>query len=128
MTKKSKHARAARKKARVNSHTPTITKKENHNEVKTKEVTFVEEVIAPIARMAGHTLSSAAAYGVWCLVEIMVSKVLALVFHLGTEHQAKLFETGETVMFYAGFIIWLVTFIVGAVRLVMAETKIFRKK
>jgi len=127
MAKQTKRAAARIKGARVKPPT-IVTKKEMHNEVKTTEAKFIEEVIAPIARMLGHTLSSATAYGVWCLGEILVSKLLALVFELGSLHQAKLFETGETIMFYIGFVIWMVTFIVGAARLVMSEAKIFGKK
>lgn len=128
MAKNRNQSRAARKKARAKVHLPVIHNKETHNEVKNTPATKVKKVFAPIAHMVGHTLGSAAAYGAWILAEILVSKVLALVIPLGSAHQAELFEAGETIMFYAGFIIWAATFIIGAVRLVLEEAKIFGKK
>lgn len=119
-------SRAARKAARLKI---IATKKEETKvEVAIEKESFAEEVLKPIARMLGHTLSSALAYGLWCATEIAVARVLPFVFKFGTHHQTELFEMGETVMFYAGFGIWIVTFIVGAIRLVVAETKIIGRK
>lgn len=134
MRQKRKSTRAARKAAHIHKLKDNVNKevtKEvvNHEvEVAQNKPEFWEEAINPLIRMLGHTVSSSIAYGLWCLVEIAVARVLKLVFALGTPHQAELFETGETVMFITGFVIWAVTFIVGAIRLVVAETKIFGDK
>ncbi|MCU6501932.1 hypothetical protein LPN04_29490 [Rugamonas sp. A1-17] len=126
MNKVTSRARAARKAERITKNSSiTITKEDEVHH--TIEQTFSQEVVKPIVRMLGHTLSSAAAYGIWCLGEILIAKVLALVFELGTRHQIELFEAGESLLFYSGFLIWTITFFVGAARLVMAETKIFGK-
>jgi hypothetical protein len=78
--------------------------------------------------MLGHTLSSALAYAVWCAGEIAVARGLSFIFQFGTPHQASLFHMGETVLFYSGFLVWIITFLGGAIRLVVAETKIFGSK
>lgn len=126
MNKVTSRARAARKAERITKHSNNTSTKEEATQHKTEQ-TFSQEVVKPIARMLGHTLSSAAAYGIWCLGEILIAKIFALIFQLGTKHQVELFEAGESLMFYSGFLIWTITFIVGAARLVLAESKIFGK-
>lgn len=127
MKKKQKFVRAGREAARLKA---IQSKKEELKSTPTQIETesFAEEVLKPIARMLGHTVSSALAYGVWCAAEIAIARILPYIFKFGTHHQAELFEVGESIMFYSGFVIWFCSFLVGAFRMVVAETKLFEKK
>ncbi|WP_426172516.1 hypothetical protein [Pseudoduganella sp. R-34] len=127
MKKKQKLVLAARQAARLKVIPPKQEElKSTHPKIETES--FAEEVLKPIARMLGHTLSSALAYGVWCAAEVAIARLLPFIFRFGSHHQAELFEVGESIMFYSGFVIWFVSFLVGAIRMVVAETKLFEKK
>lgn len=103
---------------------PTPKKESMKHEV-TKSL--LHEVLGPIARMVGHSLSAGVAYGCFCAAEIVIAKVLQWVFSFGTTHQIELFEKGETLFFHVGFALWCVTFLIGAIRLVISEFKLLGK-